>query len=70
MQTIIRCSNCTKELSKGDREFCSKYNVNECTECRFHTSNGTRNIGNYNAWLKGLPDFRDAKYRLVLTDNQ
>lgn len=50
--SVFVCSNCGKELSRNDRDYCSKHNVTECTECRFHEINGTREISEYNKWLR------------------
>ncbi len=50
--TIAKCSNCNKELQKGEREVAAASGVHECAECRFHTFNGTRTIKKFNAWLR------------------
>lgn len=47
-----KCSNCNKDLTKGDQAFCEKHQTSECSECEFHKANGTRTIAKYNAWLK------------------
>lgn len=46
-----KCSNCNKELKKGEKEYCEKYHTSECAECEFHKANGTRTISQYNKWL-------------------
>jgi ribosomal protein L37E len=44
--TFVVCSNCGKELGKGQRD------NSECAECSYHAANGTRTISEYNKWLK------------------
>ena len=46
--TICKCSKCGKELHKVDREFCSKMNVTECSECRYLQIIGADTITSYN----------------------
>ncbi len=53
MMTVQVCSSCKKEMTKDDQRFCGMHDLTECTECRFHTANGTRTIENYNKWLRG-----------------
>lgn len=50
--TICKCSKCGKELHKVDREFCSKMNVTECSECRYLQIIGADTITSYNAHLR------------------
>jgi hypothetical protein len=52
MKTITNCSNCNKELKKGEKEYCEKANTTECAECQYHEMNGTRSIEKFNTWLK------------------
>jgi len=50
--TIMKCSNCNKELKRGEREYCEKTLTSECAECVYHELNGTRTIEKYNEWLR------------------
>lgn len=50
--TICKCSKCGKELHKIDRDFCSKMNVTECSECRYLKIIGADTITSYNAYLR------------------
>jgi len=50
--TICKCSKRGKELHKIDREFCSKMNVTECSECRYLQIIGADTITSYNAYLQ------------------
>lgn len=44
--TYFKCSNCNKELKKGEQGY------SECSECRYHQDNNTRTIPEYNNWLR------------------
>ena len=50
--TCINCSNCNKELKRGEKEIAEKQGHGECAECQFHEANGTRTIKQFNKWLR------------------
>ena len=50
--TIFKCTNCNKILLPADRFAGECRGISECTECIFHEVNGTRNIKEYNEWLR------------------
>ena len=52
----MKCSNCNRELKKGEREYCEKTLTSECAECVYHEINGTRTIQKYNNWLRKKVD--------------
>lgn len=62
MITVFICSHCKKELSILDREYCSKNDLNTCSECRYLSLIGIVTISDYNLWLRG--SFPLAKNKL------
>ena len=52
MTTRIKCSNCDRELKRGEKEWAEKNGSTECAECEYHAANGTRTIEKYNNWLR------------------
>ena len=49
---VVVCSNCNRELKRGEREYCDKHDESECATCCYLRLIDARTIDKYNEWLK------------------
>lgn len=53
MISVFRCSKCSKELTKLQRDYMGNHDETVCPNCQYFESIGVVTISDYNQWLKG-----------------